>query len=76
MQLDFFPERVRVDALDPRVVVGERTRVESVWVVRFEWERGVHQVFRDPHGLYCADHGRDCRAVSAITTRTQGGRER
>jgi hypothetical protein len=69
VQLDFFPEQVHVDRLDPREVVGSRTRVEAIYVVKFEWERGVHQVFRDHYGVYCADHGRLCRAVSAVTVR-------
>ena len=69
MQLDFFPEQVRIHRLDPREVAGQATRVDAIWVVRFEWEKGVHQVFKDHYGLYCADHGRLCRAVSAVTAR-------
>ena len=67
MQFDFFPEQVRIQRLDPREVAGEKTRVEAIFVVRFEWERSVHQVFKDHYGLYCAEHGRLCRAVSAVT---------
>ena len=67
MQLDFFPEQVRVEKLDPREVAGDRTRVQAIFVVRFEWEQRVHQVFQDHYGTYCADHGRLCRAVSAVT---------
>ena len=69
MQLDFFPEQVRIQQLDPREVAGEKTRVEAIFVVRFEWEPSVHQVFKDHYGLYCAEHGRLCRAVSAVTAR-------
>ncbi|MBC7897829.1 MAG: hypothetical protein H7066_20585 [Cytophagaceae bacterium] len=43
--------------------------MEAIFVVRFEWERGMHQVFKDHYGLYCAEHGRLCRAVSAVTAR-------
>ncbi len=66
-QLDFFPERVKVERIDPREAAGSRTRVEAIFLVRFEWERSPHQVFHDHHGVYCADHGRGCRAVSAVT---------
>ncbi|MGQ0648780.1 MAG: hypothetical protein ACT4P7_14575 [Gemmatimonadaceae bacterium] len=73
VQFDLFPEQVRIDRLDPRDVVGERTRVDAIFLVRFEWDKGVHQVFRDHHGLYCADHGRLCRAVRAVTARLSHG---
>lgn len=73
VQLDFFPEQVRIQQLDPREVAGEKTRVEAIFVVRFEWERSVHQVFKDHYGLYCAEHGRLCRAVSAVTARSGTG---
>ncbi|MBL8959958.1 MAG: hypothetical protein JNJ98_08905 [Gemmatimonadetes bacterium] len=69
-QLDFFPEQVRIERLDPATTVGTRTRVEAIYLVRFEWERGPHQVFHDQHGVYCAEHGRACRAVSAVTAGT------
>lgn len=71
VQLDFFPERVRIDQLDPREVAGARTRVEAVFVVRFEWEKAVHQVIRDHYGLYCAEHGRGCRAVAAVSVQSR-----
>jgi hypothetical protein len=66
VQLDFFPEQVRVERLDP-AAVGTRSRVEAVYLVRFEWEGTTHQVFHDHHGVYCAEHGRSCRAVRAVT---------
>ncbi len=68
-QLDFFPEQVRIEHLDPHATVGTRTRVEAVYLVRFEWEDAPHQVFHDQHGVYCAEHGLGCRAVSAVTAR-------
>lgn len=64
-QLDFFPEGVTVDRLDARAAAGERTRVKAIFRVQFERERGVHQVFHDQYGWYCADHGKACRAVAA-----------
>lgn len=70
MQLDIFPEQVRVERLNPREVAGAKNRVDAVFVVRFEWEQRVHQVFKDHYGTYCADHGRLCRAVSAVTAHT------
>lgn len=68
-QLDFFPENVRIERLDPQAVAGRSTRVDAIFVVRFEWEKGVHQVFKDHYGLYCADHGRLCRAVREVTAK-------
>lgn len=69
MQYDFFPERATVSELDPADVVGERSRVQAVYVVRYEWEKAAHQVFHDRHGWYCADHGPGCRAVREVTAR-------
>ena len=73
VQLDLFPEQFRIQRLDPREVAGANTRVDAIFVVRFEWERSVHQVFKDHYGLYCADHGRLCRAVSAVTAQYGSG---
>jgi hypothetical protein len=66
VQFDFFPERVSIEQLDPKSIAGSQTRIASIFVVRFERESRVHQVFVDNHGTYCADHGRDCRAVQEV----------
>jgi hypothetical protein len=75
LQYDFFPEKATVSELDPSAVAGDRSRVQAVYVVRYEWERGVHQVFHDRHGWYCADHGPECRAVREVTARRHRGRQ-
>lgn len=64
-QLDFFPERVVVEALDARAIAGGRSRVRAMFRVQYEREDAPHQVFHDQYGWYCADHGKDCRAVAA-----------
>lgn len=66
MQYDLFPERVLIEQLDPKAVAGPQTRIVSMFVVRFERESVVHQVFVDHHGTYCAEHGRDCRSVHEV----------
>jgi hypothetical protein len=63
-QLDFFPERVSVERVNTKST-GARSRVTDIYVVRYERERSAHQVFHDRHGWYCAEHGRECRAVPA-----------
>ena len=68
-QLELFPRAVDVEPLDPRRVVGERTRVAGIWRVRFGDESAPHRVFADRHGWYCEAHGRDCDAVSAARAR-------
>ncbi len=65
-QYDLFPQRITVDALDAKAVAGSRTRVAALYRVRYEGEPGVHQVFLDHHGWYCAEHGRECKAVRAV----------
>lgn len=72
VQFDLFPERVSVEQLDPKAVAGSQTRIVSMFVVRFERESAVHQVFVDNHGTYCADHGRDCRAVPEVVRFSRG----
>jgi len=67
VQFDLFPERVSIERLDPRSVAGTQTRLAGMYVVRFERESVVHQVFVDHHGMYCGDHGRTCRAVREVT---------
>jgi hypothetical protein len=74
-QFDFFPERVIVEALDPRAAAGGDTRVQAMYRVRYEREREVHQVFHDRHGWYCAQHGRECRAVREVTARRRRASE-
>jgi len=72
VQYDLFPERVLIEQLDPRAIAGPQTRIVSMFVVRFERESAVHQVFVDHHGIYCADHGRDCRAVGEAARFSRG----
>lgn len=61
-----------MEALDPKVVAGAATRVEALFRVRYEREPGVHQVFFDQYGWYCAEHGTDCRAVHEAASRRDG----
>lgn len=62
-QFDLFPEQVTVQRLEGRAAAGAQSRVQAVFVVRYERERTPHQVFHDRHGWYCAEHGKGCRAV-------------
>ena len=64
-QLAVFPEAVDVRPLDPRAVAGARTRVQGVWLVRYEREPAPHRVVADRHGWYCEAHGPACRAAAA-----------
>lgn len=66
-QIDLWPQRVFVDELDARAVAGAQTRVTAMYKVRYEREPGVHQVFLDHHGSYCAEHGPGCKAVREVT---------
>lgn len=68
-QFDLWPPRVFVDELDARAIAGANTRVAAMYKVRYEREAGVHQVFFDQHGWYCADHGPACKAVREVTAR-------
>ncbi len=70
-QMDLWPQRVFVEKLDVKAVAGPNTRVAELFTVRYERERGVHQVFFDQHGWYCAEHGPGCKAVREVTA--QGG---
>lgn len=63
-QFDLFPERVSVERM-AAAAAGTQSRVQDLFVVRYEREKAAHQVFHDRHGWYCAEHGRDCRAVAA-----------
>jgi hypothetical protein len=65
VQLEIFPASHHVEPLDPRDVIGPRTRVEALYRVRCEGAATIHQVFRDRHGWYCGEHGPACVAVSA-----------
>jgi hypothetical protein len=58
-----FPEPRHVEVVDPRVAIGPRTRVSAVYRVRYGKAPLVHQVYRDRHGWYCAEHGPKCAAV-------------
>jgi len=68
-QFDLWPARVFVEAVDARAAAGPNTRVQAMYKVQFEREPGVHQVFFDQHGWYCADHGPLCKAVREVTAR-------
>jgi hypothetical protein len=63
-QLEFFPEPRHIEAVDPRVAIGPDTRVAALFRVRYGNARQVHEVYRDRHGWYCAEHGPGCSAVS------------
>ena len=67
-QFDLFPERISVDRVDTRSA-GTQARLTALFVVKYEREAGAHQVFHDRHGWYCAEHGRECRAVTAARSR-------
>ena len=64
-QLELFPEAVAVDPLDPRQIVGERSRVRALFRVRFATDAAPHRVFDDRHGWYCDEHGPSGRGVDA-----------
>ncbi|MBK6304339.1 MAG: hypothetical protein IPF47_00965 [Gemmatimonadetes bacterium] len=55
-----------------RAIAGERTRVQAMYKVRYERDGGIHQVFLDHHGWYCAEHGPACSAVREVTARREG----
>jgi len=64
-QFDLFPPKITIESLDPRKLLGARTRVARLWRVTI----GVgdtHVVFKDKHGLYCEAHGASCRAARAV----------
>ncbi|HEX4933412.1 MAG TPA: hypothetical protein VFV33_09550 [Gemmatimonadaceae bacterium] len=69
LQFDLWPQRILVEELDAKAIAGERTRVRAMFKVRYEREGGVHQVFLDHHGWYCAEHGPACAAVREVTAR-------
>jgi hypothetical protein len=71
-QFDLWPQRIFVEELDAKAVAGAHTRVVHMFTVRYERERGVHQVFFDHHGWYCAEHGPSCKAVREVTARRAG----
>jgi hypothetical protein len=64
-QFDLFPVKPVVEALDPRVVAGGRTRVQGIWRVTIGKD-DPHMVYRDRHGTYCEAHGPGCRAVRVV----------
>jgi len=70
-QFDFWPQRIFVEELDARAIAGERTRVQAMYKVRYERDGGIHQVFLDHHGWYCAEHGPACSAVREVTARRE-----
>jgi hypothetical protein len=64
-QTDLFPPTTVVERLDPRSLLGARSRVAGLWRVTIGSSE-PHLVFKDRHGLYCEAHGVDCRAVRAV----------
>jgi len=74
LQFDLWPQRIFVEELDHKSIAGERTRVQGMFKVRYEREGGIHQVFLDHHGWYCAEHGPACPAVLEVTARRDGSR--
>jgi hypothetical protein len=64
VQLEIFPETRHIEAVDPRLAIGPDTRVAALFRVRYGDAAQVHQVYRDRHGWYCAEHGPRCAAVS------------
>ena len=61
-QFEIFPAKVQVERLDPRRILGARSRVAGLWRVTIG-DAEPHFVFEDRHGRYCEAHGVDCRAV-------------
>jgi hypothetical protein len=66
VQTDLFPRPLVVEALDPRVVGGARTRVRSVHLVREHDGAPAHRIFADRHGWYCEEHGTGCALVARL----------
>ena len=66
VQLDMFPISREIESLDPRTVIGPRTRVAALYRVRYGDASQVHQVYRDRHGWYCGEHGPQCTAVADV----------
>ena len=69
-QLELFPERVIVEALDPRAAAGDRTTVRSLHRVRIGDDVRWHRVFSDRHGTYCDEHGPHWRADREVLARS------
>jgi hypothetical protein len=65
-QLDLFDRPPTVVVLDPRVHIGDQSRVRALYRVDFAIPPSTHLVFDDRHGCYCSQHGRDCPAVDAV----------
>lgn len=63
-QLDLFDRPPVVTRLDPRVHIGDQSRVHGLYRVDFAIPPSTHLVFDDRHGWYCSQHGRDCLAVT------------
>jgi hypothetical protein len=72
-QLEFFPARVSIDRLDPRKVVGARSQADALYRVRIGDRSPAHLVFVDRHGVYCQDHGAECRAAREVRQRMDDG---
>jgi hypothetical protein len=70
-QLDLFPERVIVEAVDARAAAGERSKVKAIFVVQFERRPGKHQVFHDRMDGIAPTTGR-CQQIDAARRRAPG----
>ncbi|MBK8057415.1 MAG: hypothetical protein IPK33_05920 [Gemmatimonadetes bacterium] len=46
--------------------------MQAMYKVRYERDGGIHQVFLDHHGWYCAELGPACSAVREVTARREG----
>jgi hypothetical protein len=72
VQIELFPRPLVVEALDPRVVGGRRTRVRSVYLVRAHDGAPAHRIFADRHGWYCEEHGAACALVGRLRRWLEG----
>jgi hypothetical protein len=68
-QIDLFPTPVSIERLDPQKFVGARTQTDALYRVRIGDPAPAHLVFVDRHGVYCQDHGPDCRAAREVRSR-------
>lgn len=66
-QIELFPEPARVERVP---VTGARTTsTKAIHRVVLGYAATVHLVYHDRHGVYCEEHGRECRAVRVVTAR-------
>jgi hypothetical protein len=72
-QMEIFPTKIEIERLDPRKVVGDRTIADALYRVRIGEAGPPHLVFIDRHGIYCQDHGPECRAAREVSVRRGEG---